>query len=200
MKRLRYVNPSTISKSLRCSICLEPFFEPIRTPCGHVFCKECLQAWVQKKPSCPLDTTPLPTTGPFQVDFVLSELFAEFPIVCPNECSWTGLQRDVTSHLSVCPAQNVSCSNPGCKEVLPRKEIVKHQESCPHLTTNKTVVTLNVGGKKFQTLRATLMKPRHLLHSTLQWRDTCTLRLGRELFHRSRWGLVYLCVGVASYG
>lgn len=158
MLRLRYANPTTIPKSLRCSICLEPFFQPIRTPCGHVFCKECLDAWVQKKPSCPLDAQPLPSAGPFQVDYVLSELFAEFPILCPNECPWTGLQRDVTSHLLTCPTQNVSCSNLGCTEVLPRKEIAKHQESCPHRANNNAVVALNVGGKKFQTLRATLTK------------------------------------------
>lgn len=157
MARFRFVNPSAISKSLRCSICLEPFFQPVRTPCGHVFCKECLEGWREKKPSCPLDQQPLPA-GSHQVDFVLAELLSEYEILCPNECSWTGIQRDWPAHRSLCPNERVSCSNPGCKQVLPRKELVKHQEVCPHLDTNKSVITLNVGGRKFQTLRTTLMK------------------------------------------
>eukprot|EP01102_Stenamoeba_stenopodia_P017408 TRINITY_DN6226_c0_g1_i1.p1 TRINITY_DN6226_c0_g1~~TRINITY_DN6226_c0_g1_i1.p1 ORF type:complete len:347 (-),score=71.72 TRINITY_DN6226_c0_g1_i1:88-1128(-) len=156
--RLRFVNPSAISKSLRCSICLEPFWNPVRTPCGHVFCKGCLEGWREKKPSCPLDQQPLPASGSFQVDFVLAELLSEYLIHCPNECSWTGIQRDWSTHQPICPNERVSCSNPGCKEVLPRKEVVTHQEICPHLAANKSVITLNVGGRKFQTLRATLMK------------------------------------------
>lgn len=31
-----------IQQSLHCSICLQPFHEPITTECGHTFCKECL--------------------------------------------------------------------------------------------------------------------------------------------------------------
>src|SRR4051794_41046247 len=111
MQRVRYVNPQAISKSLRCSICLDPFFEPIRTPCGHAFCKQCLESWIQKKASCPLDQQPLPSSSSdFRVDFVLAELLAEYEVGCLNDCSWTGLQTDLKDHLSsVCPNQKV-CS------------------------------------------------------------------------------------------
>lgn len=34
-----------VKKSLECSLCLEFFHEPIQTPCGHTFCKECLYGW-----------------------------------------------------------------------------------------------------------------------------------------------------------
>lgn len=30
-------------ESFQCSICLEVFVEPVSTPCGHSFCKACLQ-------------------------------------------------------------------------------------------------------------------------------------------------------------
>lgn len=127
--------------------------------CGHVFCKECLNDWIKKKPSCPLDQQSLPSTGgSFQVDFVLAELLSEFEILCPNDCSWTGFQRDLTAHRSSCPNESIQCSNPGCNESQLRKEMVRHQEACPHLTSNKAVVTLNVGGRMFQTLRMTLTK------------------------------------------
>ena len=29
-----------------CPICAEPFTEPRQVPCGHVYCVECLDKWV----------------------------------------------------------------------------------------------------------------------------------------------------------
>lgn len=38
-----------------CSICWdEPALTPIRLPCNHVFCKECLLLWFAKSDSCPM--------------------------------------------------------------------------------------------------------------------------------------------------
>lgn len=30
------------------------FFEPVTTPCGHTFCKECLERCLDHRPNCPL--------------------------------------------------------------------------------------------------------------------------------------------------
>ncbi|KAL1260642.1 hypothetical protein QQF64_008469, partial [Cirrhinus molitorella] len=38
--------PITLSEDLKCSICLDVFTDPVSTPCGHNFCKSCLnQCW-----------------------------------------------------------------------------------------------------------------------------------------------------------
>ncbi|XP_029439119.1 LON peptidase N-terminal domain and RING finger protein 1-like isoform X2 [Rhinatrema bivittatum] len=37
-----------------CSLCIRMFYKPVTTPCGHTFCKECLERCLDHKPSCPL--------------------------------------------------------------------------------------------------------------------------------------------------
>ncbi|XP_030427563.1 LON peptidase N-terminal domain and RING finger protein 3-like isoform X3 [Gopherus evgoodei] len=39
---------------LECSLCIRMFFEPVTTPCGHSFCKECLERCLDHRPNCPL--------------------------------------------------------------------------------------------------------------------------------------------------
>nr|XP_005299199.1 LON peptidase N-terminal domain and RING finger protein 1 isoform X1 [Chrysemys picta bellii] len=37
-----------------CSLCMRLFFEPVTTPCGHTFCKNCLERCLDHAPQCPL--------------------------------------------------------------------------------------------------------------------------------------------------
>lgn len=39
---------------LECSLCMRLFYEPVTTPCGHTFCKNCLERCLDHMPQCPL--------------------------------------------------------------------------------------------------------------------------------------------------
>eukprot|EP00064_Thunnus_orientalis_P003769 superscaffoldBa00000321_g3780 len=39
---------------LECALCMRLFYEPVTTPCGHTFCKNCLERCLDHTPQCPL--------------------------------------------------------------------------------------------------------------------------------------------------
>ncbi|XP_028330546.1 E3 ubiquitin-protein ligase TRIM39-like [Gouania willdenowi] len=63
-----------------CSICLEIFVEPISTPCGHSFCKACLQGYWNhsKKILCPMCKKTFSRKPEMSVNRVLAEISSQF--------------------------------------------------------------------------------------------------------------------------
>ncbi|KAI6879877.1 hypothetical protein KC360_g4313 [Hortaea werneckii] len=49
LSRLAEGNPDSDS----CPICYQDFTDPAKTPCGHVYCRECLEAWLKSTTNCP---------------------------------------------------------------------------------------------------------------------------------------------------
>ncbi|XP_044151438.1 LON peptidase N-terminal domain and RING finger protein 1 [Bufo gargarizans] len=52
-------DPSVLHKLIdgsdfECSLCIRLFYEPVTTPCGHTFCKKCLERCLDHTPQCPL--------------------------------------------------------------------------------------------------------------------------------------------------
>uniref|UniRef100_A0AAV2LNV2 LON peptidase N-terminal domain and RING finger protein 1 n=2 Tax=Knipowitschia caucasica TaxID=637954 RepID=A0AAV2LNV2_KNICA len=42
------------ANDVECSLCMRLFYEPVTTPCGHTFCKSCLERCLDHTPQCPL--------------------------------------------------------------------------------------------------------------------------------------------------
>ncbi|KAM3590787.1 uncharacterized protein V6R79_016708 [Siganus canaliculatus] len=63
-----------------CSICLEIFVEPVSTPCGHSFCKACLQGYWShsKKFICPMCKKSYTKKPEMSVNRVLAEISSQF--------------------------------------------------------------------------------------------------------------------------
>ncbi|XP_029944099.1 nuclear factor 7, brain-like [Salarias fasciatus] len=63
-----------------CSICLEIFVEPVSTPCGHSFCRACLQGYWNhsKKLLCPMCKKSFPKRPEMSVNRVLAEISSQF--------------------------------------------------------------------------------------------------------------------------
>ncbi|XP_038124127.1 LON peptidase N-terminal domain and RING finger protein 1 [Cyprinodon tularosa] len=60
-----------------CPLCIRLFFEPVTTPCGHTFCKNCIERSLDHNVRCPLCKQPLQEvnsrqTGDFMSRFLIS--------------------------------------------------------------------------------------------------------------------------------
>ncbi|GIL44878.1 hypothetical protein Vafri_2333 [Volvox africanus] len=62
-KRQRSLGASSLRSDLDddwdCSLCAQLLFEPVTTPCGHTFCRECFARAVDHRPRCPYCRTVL---------------------------------------------------------------------------------------------------------------------------------------------
>ncbi|XP_073344709.1 E3 ubiquitin-protein ligase TRIM39-like [Pagrus major] len=63
-----------------CSICLDVFTDPVSTPCGHNFCKNCLtKDWsINYRSRCPMCKEVFTTKPDLKVNTLLSEMAAQF--------------------------------------------------------------------------------------------------------------------------
>ena len=64
---------------LKCPVCLEMMMNPVRTKCGHSFCKHCVELWITEKGKkgkvgCPSCQQPGVTRRNLDQDPFLSQL------------------------------------------------------------------------------------------------------------------------------
>jgi len=104
-----YIDELSIDENLKCSICNDPFEEPVTTCCDHTFCLQCIQQWLNKHDSCPTCRqliSNIQTLIPIKTRLILNMLDG-LPVKCKS-CYQTNIQRgNFQDHLKICRKTNL---------------------------------------------------------------------------------------------
>lgn len=99
-----FLNLESVSTHLYCSICQDVFDEPQRAPCGHSFCKKCIQQWLKQSKTCPEDRKPF-TEKQLHYDFILANIIGDQMVACPfrvKGCEFIDKLERISSHRKSC--------------------------------------------------------------------------------------------------
>lgn len=152
---LTYVE--AVNENLICSICHSPFIKPLQTPCGHIFCKECLDKALEYSQTCPIDRRPFPKR-PEDMDEsdVEADEAIEADILARTE-GIDAIKPAPTIIRNMVDDLLVRCVNEGCDESVPRASLKSHvAEKCPHTLCYCKDVMCNGEVKRKHALEACL--------------------------------------------
>ncbi|XP_067251968.1 TNF receptor-associated factor 5 isoform X1 [Chanodichthys erythropterus] len=140
-RTLRFV--LRLEQQFVCPSCGGIVLNPHQTGCGHIFCAQCVKAYIENGGSskCPLDNVPIKPEEVFQDNCCKRELL-NLEVYCTNapDCKQRATLCNLQDHLKVCQYERIRCSNSGCNDTVLRKNLMDHQrnvcsfrlESCQH--------------------------------------------------------------------
>lgn len=128
----------TIPEELKCAICRDISYPPVKTKCDHLFCERCLQTWlINRHNTCPIDRCLLDQPNSFKRDTFIERMVGRFEVFCSNikqGCAWSGEYSNLNDHLKKCPYTVINCPFSGCTMRLMRCDLKKHTEQCQFRT------------------------------------------------------------------
>lgn len=96
--------------------------------CEHAFCASCIQEWLTRQPTCPVDRNPITPNQLKPVPRILRNLLSRLHIACDNKeygCTAVVKLDMLPNHLNECefnPKKPVHCEL-GCGLVVPKDEL-----------------------------------------------------------------------------
>ncbi|XP_034042496.1 E3 ubiquitin-protein ligase TRIM39-like [Thalassophryne amazonica] len=96
-----------LEEQLLCPICLDVFYQPVSTPCGHNFCKDCIHGyWQSTKPSqCPVCKHKFHRRPELKVNTFISEVASQYrksvELKVENETTTADVDQSSTNKGSV---------------------------------------------------------------------------------------------------
>ncbi|XP_022603532.1 TNF receptor-associated factor 6 isoform X2 [Seriola dumerili] len=117
-------DPSLESK-YECPICLMALRNAVQTPCGHRFCKNCIEKSIRDTGQrCPVDNEMLSEDQLFPDNFAKREILS-LTVRCPNSgCADKMELRHLENHLALCQFATVPC--PQCQQSVRKSHLEEH--------------------------------------------------------------------------
>ncbi|XP_013389977.1 dentin sialophosphoprotein [Lingula anatina] len=122
---------------LVCCICHCVFLDPVQTPCAHVFCRICIETWLDSHQSCPtcrrqgIKKADLEETVP-----IIRSMIQSLTMRCDNKengCTELMKLEQYETHIKDCPFALLQCKFKKCGEKILRMNLSDHEnQSCPH--------------------------------------------------------------------
>jgi ligand of Numb protein X 3/4 len=120
-----------VEKDKQCLLCHLVLDNPIKTPCGHLFCSGCILPWVVKHEKCPLSCQIIKTSD-LENELHLRELILNSTVRCEYRnrgCPKIVRLLDLETHTKLCEFRPVKCPNLGCLALVCFRELEKHRTS-----------------------------------------------------------------------
>ncbi|EDX10611.1 GD14579 [Drosophila simulans] len=121
-----------VDEELTCPICSGVLEDPLQAVmCEHAFCRGCINEWLTRQPTCPVDRNALTTANLRAVPRILRNLLSRLSITCDNApygCTAVLKLDAYNSHLEECihnPKRPFPCEK-GCGFDIPKDELKDH--------------------------------------------------------------------------
>ena len=126
-------------KEMICPLCKGIYSEPIIDNCSHVFCRQCINIYINKNKEkvllCPVGKNNL-NPEKFKVFELVENLINQQDCYCTNKnngCLWKGKYSKRKNHiLKDCLFEIIDCKNIGCSMKIKRKEQNEHDLKCDY--------------------------------------------------------------------
>ncbi|XP_042290083.1 TNF receptor-associated factor 6 [Thunnus maccoyii] len=114
-----------LESKYECPICLMALRNAIQTPCGHRFCKNCIEKSIRDTgQKCPVDNEMLSQDQLFPDNFAKREILS-LTVRCPNAgCADKMELRHLENHVAQCQFATVPC--PQCQKSVRKSNVEEH--------------------------------------------------------------------------
>jgi hypothetical protein len=121
---------------LICSICQCVLNNAVESPCHHVFCKICIETWLQQNKNCPICRHKLIKRQLKPILPIVQNMLNNLQVFCEHRSN--GCPKKLTlemydKHVSECDFKLMNCKYEKCSVSVLRKFLKQHEEEeCEH--------------------------------------------------------------------
>ncbi|XP_060924382.1 TNF receptor-associated factor 6 [Limanda limanda] len=114
-----------LESKYECPICLMALRNAVQTPCGHRFCKNCIEKSIRDTGQrCPVDNETLTEDQLFPDNFAKREILS-LTVRCPNSGCVDEMElRHLENHLAQCQFATATC--PQCQQSVRKSHLEEH--------------------------------------------------------------------------